>query len=125
MLLGKDLLELGTDAVNGDGKAREGHLVGTLASLGTETACMFAAGLAGAATAGVGGAIVAGGLLHGPFEAAPLTAEADAACTHPRHERGRPRGRADKPFLITVQPSVVDPTRAPAGKHVFWAYGHV
>ena len=35
-------------------------------------------------------------------------------------------GRApDKPFLISVQPSVVDPSRAPAGKHVFWAYGHV
>ncbi|XVV38052.1 phytoene desaturase family protein [Streptomyces sp. CA-100214] len=35
-------------------------------------------------------------------------------------------GRApDAPFLITVQPSVADPTRAPAGKHVFWAYGHV
>ncbi len=35
-------------------------------------------------------------------------------------------GRApDRPFLITAQPSVVDPTRAPAGKHVFWAYGHV
>lgn len=35
-------------------------------------------------------------------------------------------GRApDRPFLITVQPTVVDPTRAPAGKHVFWAYGHV
>jgi phytoene dehydrogenase-like protein len=35
-------------------------------------------------------------------------------------------GRApDQPFLITVQPSVVDPTRAPAGKHVFWTYGHV
>ncbi len=31
----------------------------------------------------------------------------------------------DRPFLITVQPSVVDPTRAPEGKHVFWAYGHV
>ncbi|MEV5330693.1 phytoene desaturase family protein [Streptomyces werraensis] len=31
----------------------------------------------------------------------------------------------DTPFLITVQPSVVDPTRAPDGKHVFWAYGHV
>ncbi|MFF0449772.1 phytoene desaturase family protein [Streptomyces sp. NPDC004609] len=29
------------------------------------------------------------------------------------------------PFLITAQPSVVDPSRAPAGKHVFWAYGHV
>ncbi|GHA13658.1 dehydrogenase [Streptomyces echinoruber] len=35
-------------------------------------------------------------------------------------------GRApEAPFLITVQPSVVDPTRAPAGRHVFWAYGHV
>ncbi|MFF9315431.1 phytoene desaturase family protein [Streptomyces sp. NPDC014748] len=35
-------------------------------------------------------------------------------------------GRApDRPFLITVQPSVVDPSRAPAGRHVFWAYGHV
>ncbi|MGX1668456.1 phytoene desaturase family protein [Streptomyces sp. NPDC055400] len=31
----------------------------------------------------------------------------------------------DKPFLITVQPSVMDPSRAPAGRHVFWAYGHV
>ncbi|MEV0275927.1 NAD(P)/FAD-dependent oxidoreductase [Streptomyces sp. NPDC050610] len=29
------------------------------------------------------------------------------------------------PFLITAQPSVVDPTRAPEGKHTFWAYGHV
>jgi phytoene dehydrogenase-like protein len=36
------------------------------------------------------------------------------------------RGRAPTaPFLITAQPSVVDPTRAPAGKHVLWAYGHV
>ncbi|MHC3468791.1 phytoene desaturase family protein [Streptomyces sp. 7R007] len=36
------------------------------------------------------------------------------------------QGRApERPFMITVQPSVVDPTRAPAGKHVFWAYGHV
>jgi phytoene dehydrogenase-like protein len=35
-------------------------------------------------------------------------------------------GRApDAPFLITVQPGVVDPTRAPEGKQVFWAYGHV
>ncbi|MFI9115007.1 phytoene desaturase family protein [Streptomyces venezuelae] len=29
------------------------------------------------------------------------------------------------PFLITAQPSLVDPSRAPDGKHVFWAYGHV
>ncbi|HEY5832534.1 phytoene desaturase family protein [Streptomyces sp.] len=29
------------------------------------------------------------------------------------------------PFLITAQPTVVDPSRAPAGKHVFWAYAHV
>jgi phytoene dehydrogenase-like protein len=35
---------------------------------------------------------------------------------------GRP---PQTPFLITAQPTVVDPSRAPAGKHVFWAYGHV
>jgi phytoene dehydrogenase-like protein len=29
------------------------------------------------------------------------------------------------PFLITAQPTVVDPTRAPADRHVLWAYGHV
>jgi phytoene dehydrogenase-like protein len=29
------------------------------------------------------------------------------------------------PFLITSQPSVIDPSRAPEGKHVFWAYAHV
>lgn len=29
------------------------------------------------------------------------------------------------PFLITAQPSVYDPTRAPEGKQVFWAYAHV
>ncbi|KPI30789.1 hypothetical protein OK074_6650 [Actinobacteria bacterium OK074] len=36
------------------------------------------------------------------------------------------QGRApDVPFLIAVQPSVADPSRAPEGKHVFWVYGHV
>ncbi|MER5362863.1 NAD(P)/FAD-dependent oxidoreductase [Streptomyces sp. NPDC002785] len=29
------------------------------------------------------------------------------------------------PFLITAQPTLVDPSRAPEGRHVFWAYGHV
>ncbi|UNO43735.1 NAD(P)/FAD-dependent oxidoreductase [Streptomyces sp. MST-110588] len=29
------------------------------------------------------------------------------------------------PFLITSQPTLTDPSRAPQGKHTFWAYGHV
>ena len=36
------------------------------------------------------------------------------------------RGRvAEQPFLILAQPSVFDPTRAPAGLHTAWAYCHV
>ncbi|GGO95106.1 phytoene desaturase family protein [Wenjunlia tyrosinilytica] len=31
----------------------------------------------------------------------------------------------EAPFLITAQPTLADPTRAPEGKHVFYAYGHV
>jgi phytoene dehydrogenase-like protein len=35
-------------------------------------------------------------------------------------------GRApERPFLITTQPGLADPGRAPEGKQVFWAYGHV
>ncbi|MFE8955593.1 phytoene desaturase family protein [Streptomyces althioticus] len=49
------------------------------------------------------------------------SAEIGAALRAASRERRAP----DAPFLITVQPSVVDPTRAPDGKHVFWAYGHV
>ena len=30
-----------------------------------------------------------------------------------------------RPFVIFVQPTVVDPTRAPAGRHTAWAYCHV
>ena len=30
-----------------------------------------------------------------------------------------------RPFLILAQPSLFDPTRAPAGKHTAWAYCHV
>lgn len=32
---------------------------------------------------------------------------------------------SQRPFLITAQPSLFDPTRAPEGRHVFWAYAHV
>ncbi len=34
------------------------------------------------------------------------------------------RGVPDRPFLLLGQQSVADPTRAPAGKHTAWAYGH-
>ncbi|TAL18648.1 NAD(P)/FAD-dependent oxidoreductase [bacterium] len=37
------------------------------------------------------------------------------------HEGGYP----EKPFVIVVQPTVADPSRAPGGKHVGWAYCHV
>ena len=31
----------------------------------------------------------------------------------------------DRPFCLVAQPGVVDPTRAPAGKHTLWGYCHV
>ena len=36
------------------------------------------------------------------------------------------RGRhPERPFVLTAQASLFDPTRAPTGKHTFWAYCHV
>ncbi len=31
----------------------------------------------------------------------------------------------DKPYVLAVQPTVVDPSRAPSGGHILWAYVHV
>ncbi len=44
-------------------------------------------------------------------------ARAEAAVQAGRH--------AEQPFVLVAQPCVVDPTRAPAGKHTLWAYCHV
>jgi phytoene dehydrogenase-like protein len=32
---------------------------------------------------------------------------------------------AERPYCLVTQPCVLDPTRAPTGKHVLWAYCHV
>jgi phytoene dehydrogenase-like protein len=56
------------------------------------------------------------GTLHlgGTFEEV-AAAEGDvAAGRHP-----------ERPYVLVTQPGVVDPSRAPAGKHTLWAYCHV
>ena len=45
-----------------------------------------------------------------------IAASEDAAVSGRHHER---------PFVLLVQPSFFDPTRAPEGKHTAWAYCHV
>ena len=41
-------------------------------------------------------------------------------------ERDAASGRvSEKPFVLLSQPTIVDPSRAPAGKHVAWTYCHV
>ncbi|MFI6089636.1 phytoene desaturase family protein [Streptomyces sp. NPDC051218] len=57
----------------------------------------------------------------GTVQVGGSSAEIGAALRAASRENRAP----DAPFLITVQPSLVDPSRAPAGKQVFWAYGHV
>ncbi|MBV9592904.1 MAG: NAD(P)/FAD-dependent oxidoreductase [Actinobacteria bacterium] len=43
-----------------------------------------------------------------------------------RSEAAVEAGRhSDSPFVLVVQPTLMDPTRAPAGRHVLWAYCHV
>ncbi|MFI9585302.1 phytoene desaturase family protein [Streptomyces sp. NPDC052236] len=56
----------------------------------------------------------------GTVHIGPTAGEINAALTAATTGRD-----PEVPFLITAQPSVIDPTRAPAGKHVLWVYGHV
>ena len=44
-------------------------------------------------------------------------AESEKAVRHGKHP--------ERPFVLLVQPTLFDPSRAPAGKHVAWAYCHV
>jgi phytoene dehydrogenase-like protein len=44
-------------------------------------------------------------------------AASEFAMAHGRH--------ADRPFVLLVQPTLFDPSRAPEGKHIAWAYCHV
>ena len=52
--------------------------------------------------------------LGGTFEE---IAEAEYAVAHGREPR--------RPFVLVAQPTLFDPSRAPEGKHVLWAYCHV
>ena len=52
--------------------------------------------------------------LCGSFEE---IAQSEAAVRQGRH--------SDRPFVLLVQPTLFDHTRAPAGKHIAWAYCHV
>jgi phytoene dehydrogenase-like protein len=44
-------------------------------------------------------------------------AASEYAMAHGRH--------AERPFVLLSQPTLFDPTRAPEGKHIAWAYCHV
>jgi phytoene dehydrogenase-like protein len=44
-------------------------------------------------------------------------AAAERAVSHGRHH--------DHPYVLASEPTVVDPSRAPEGQHVLWAYAHV
>ncbi|MET3936731.1 NAD(P)/FAD-dependent oxidoreductase [Arthrobacter sp. OAP107] len=63
-----------------------------------------AAGLAGAGTVHVGGTRVE-------------MAAAEYAVSQGRHP--------ERPYVLVSQPSVVDPGRAPQGRHILWTYCHV
>ncbi len=47
---------------------------------------------------------------------------AELADSEAAHQRGEVHPR---PFVLFVQPTLFDPSRAPAGRHIAWAYCHV
>jgi phytoene dehydrogenase-like protein len=46
----------------------------------------------------------------------------EIAASEAAHTRGEV---SERPFVLFVQPTLFDPTRAPAGRHIAWAYSHV
>jgi phytoene dehydrogenase-like protein len=46
----------------------------------------------------------------------------EAVASEAAHARGEVH---ERPFVLFVQPTLFDPTRAPAGRHTAWAYCHV
>lgn len=52
--------------------------------------------------------------LGGSFEEIAVSEKAVRNGEHP-----------ERPFVLLVQPTLIDPSRAPAGKHTAWAYCHV
>lgn len=57
----------------------------------------------------------------GTVHVGPTSGEINTALRAASRDGRPPR----TPFLITSQPTLIDPDRAPRGKHTFWAYGHV
>jgi phytoene dehydrogenase-like protein len=52
--------------------------------------------------------------LGGTFEEVAASERAVAHDSHP-----------DRPYVLVTQPTLADPSRAPAGRHTLWAYCHV
>jgi phytoene dehydrogenase-like protein len=52
--------------------------------------------------------------LGGTFEEVAASEDAVRNGRHP-----------ERPFILLAQPTLADPTRAPSGKHIAWAYCHV